>query len=251
MSLTVVNWNVQWATPRSERSPEILQRIAKHDPEVVCLTEADAELLAQDGHGYTICSQPDYGFGAVRNRRKALLWSKEPWREVDCLGDASWTVGRFVSGVTNTPLGEVTVLGICIPWSHSRTGRFGGHRRPWQDHENYLDGLAALLALTATRRTIIMGDFNQPVAQRSNVPVRLRAKLRRAIPPRMTIATAGLGHRGKRTIDHILLGADLTAESIGVIGNVHQARKLSDHFGIIANLTTRNPNPATSSTTEE
>ena len=239
MALSVVNWNVQWATPRSERSPEILQRIAQHSPAIICLTEADAGLLASDG--YTICSQPDYGFGAVRNRRKALLWSREPWAKVDCQSSAAWTVGRFVSGVTNTPLGEVTVVGICIPWSHSRTGRFGGHRRAWQDHENYLDGLAALLARTATRRTIIMGDFNQPIAQRSNVPARLRAKLRRAIPPRMTIATAGLGHRGKRTIDHIVLGEDLTAESLGVISNDHQGRKLSDHFGIVASLSVRNP----------
>ena len=247
MTLRVVNWNVEWATPRSERSPEILLRIGEHCPEIVCLTESDAGLLTAGGH--TICSQPDYGFGAVRNRRKVLLWSREPWEKVERLGSASWTVGRFVSGVTNTPLGEVTVVGVCIPWSHSRTGRFGGHSKAWQDHENYLDGLAALLARTVTRRTIIMGDFNQAIAQRSNVPAKLRAKLRSAIPPRMTIATAGLGHRGKRTIDHIALGEELTAESLGVISNVHQGRKLSDHFGIVASLSARNP--AAASPTEE
>ena len=237
MSLNVVNWNVQWATPRSQRSPEILRRIAEHSPEIICLTEVDGELLGQSG--YAICSQPDYGLGTVRNRRKVLLWSRQPWDKVDCLDGASWTVGRFVSGVTNTSQGEVTVMGICIPWSYSRTERFGGDRRAWQDHESYLDGLTELLKRVSTGRTMVVGDFNQPIAQSGNVPTSLRAKLGCAFPPRMTIATAGLGHLGKRTIDHIALGADLTAESLSVISNINQTRRLSDHFGISAQLSSR------------
>ncbi|MCY4415262.1 MAG: endonuclease/exonuclease/phosphatase family protein [Chloroflexi bacterium] len=235
--MTVVNWNVQWATPRSQRSPEILGRIAEHTPEIICLTETDAGLLAQNGH--TICSEPDYGSGAMKNRRKVLLWSKQPWDKIDCLRNTSWTVGRFVSGVTDTSLGQMLVVGICIPWSHSRTRRYGGNSEAWQDHENYLNGLADLLARTPTHRTIVVGDFNQPIAQSGNVPARLRAKLRCAIPPRMTIATAGLGSRGKRTIDHIVLSADLTAESLGIISNIHEDKKLSDHFGVAATLTTQ------------
>lgn len=240
MTLTVVNWNVQWAAPRSERSPEILRRVASHSPEVVCFTEADAGLMP--GPGFAIYSPPDYGFGPVRNRRKALLWSKQPWHKVDCQDNASWTVGRFVSGVTDTSIGKVAVMGICIPWSHSRTRRFGGDRQAWQDHETYLDGLATLLARADTRQTIVMGDFNQPIRQRSNVPARLRAKLCRAIPPSMTIVTAGLGYRGKRTIDHIVLSHDLAAQSLDVISSRrHDGKPLSDHFGIVANLSGRNP----------
>ena len=40
MKLTLVNWNVEWATPGSRRTTEILRRIDRHSPEVVCLTEA-------------------------------------------------------------------------------------------------------------------------------------------------------------------------------------------------------------------
>ena len=43
MSLRVANWNVEWATPRSRRTVEILSRISRHSPEVVCLTETHAE----------------------------------------------------------------------------------------------------------------------------------------------------------------------------------------------------------------
>lgn len=240
MTLSVVSRNVQWATPRSERSPEILRRISDHCPEIICLTEADAGLLQADG--YTICSQPDYGLGIVRNRRKVLLWSRQPWVKIDRLENAPWTVGRFVSGVTDTPLGRVAVMGICIPWSQSRTKRFGGQRQAWQDHENYLDSLTALLTRAATPRTIVMGDFNQPIGQRGNVPARLRAKLRCAIPPGMTVATAGVVCRGKRTIDHIALSTDLFADSLGVINNLRDDGKpLSDHFGIVTNLSSRIP----------
>ena len=52
--------------------------------------------------------------------------------------------GRFVSGVTRTPLGEVTVVGICIPWFGCRTEAYRASERKarWQDHEAFLDGLA-------------------------------------------------------------------------------------------------------------
>ena len=53
------------------------------------------------------------------------------------------------------------------------------------------------------------------------------------------IATAGLGFQGRRTIDHIALSQDLAAESLGVISNVHQYGDLSDHFGVVADLSVR------------
>ena len=49
MSLRLVNWNVQWATTRSPRTPEILRRIAHHSAEVVCLTETHPGLLSPRG----------------------------------------------------------------------------------------------------------------------------------------------------------------------------------------------------------
>ena len=103
MSLRVITWNVEWATPSSPRASEILRRIGRHAPEVVCLTETHVRLMPQDG--YTICAQPDYGYTVNENRRKVILWSREPWEQVDDVGINSMPPGRFVSGVTKTSLG--------------------------------------------------------------------------------------------------------------------------------------------------
>ena len=139
--MKLVNWNVQWATSRSLRRAEILRRIQRHDPEVICLTETHTGLLSQGGH--TICSQPDYGYPIKDGRRKVMLWSREPWEQVDDVGIDSMPPGRFVSGVTQTSAGEIMVLGICIPWFGSRTEarRTSERKKRWEDHEQYLAGL--------------------------------------------------------------------------------------------------------------
>ena len=236
--LGVVNWNVQWATPKSVRLPEILRRINAHTPEIVCLTEADTGLLAESGH--VIYSRPD-GLYAVKRRRKVLLWSREPWDQVDDLGIGSMPPGRFVSGVTQTSMGEVVVIGVCIPWHGSRT-RYsddGLNRKAWEDHLQFLALLPELLERMRHRRLIVMGDFNQQVGQRGYAPGHVRYALKSAMPPWLTIATSALGLTGRRSIDHIALGEDLAAMSLGTIGNMHENQKLSDHFGVFAEVSAR------------
>ena len=233
VSLKLVNWNVEWAA--SAKLREILNRIDQRDPEVICLTETHVEILSRDGH--TICSQPDYGYPNKEGRkRKVLLWSREPWQQVDDVGIESMPPGRFVSGVTQTSLGEVTVIGICIPWARSRVRKTGVKRKMWEDHEQYLDSLCEILNRAPAERLIVMGDFNQRIQQGSHVPHKLRSALQSVIASRMTVATSGLGFQGRRSIDHIALSSDLAAESLRVISNIHGERKLSDHFGVVANL---------------
>ena len=38
--------------------------------------------------------------------RMVLLWSREPWQQVDDVGSDAMPPGKFVSGVTRTPLGR-------------------------------------------------------------------------------------------------------------------------------------------------
>ena len=240
MSLIVVNWNVEWATPKSRRTAEILNGIGRHGPEVACLTETHDELLSQ--HGHTICSQPDYGYTVKERRRKVMLWSREPWHQVDDNGNDSMPPGRFVSGVTQTSVGEVTVIGICIPWFGSRTeaNRKVERRVPWEDHEQYLDGLTEVFERTDARRLIVMGDFNQIVGPGSRARPELRLALRKAFSPSMEIATSGLVFQGRKSIDHIALSPDWAVSSVSVISNIHEGRKLSDHFGVVADLSVQN-----------
>ena len=236
MSLRVLNWNVEWATPRSRRTPEILSRIRDRTPEVVCLTETHDELLAREGHA--ACSQRDYGYPITEHRRKVMLWSREPWEQVDDVGIDSMPPGRFVSGVTQTSLGPVTVIGVCIPWFGSRTEKRRGpeRKRRWDDHEKYLAGLTEILGRGTAERLIVMGDFNQVVGPSGHAPTELRSALLRAFPPGVTIATSALAFRGRRSIDHIALSGDLAVERVDVVPHLHEKGCLSDHFGAFAEV---------------
>ena len=234
--MKLVNWNVEWATPTSQRGAEVLRRINDHAPDVVCLTESHNGLLSQRGH--TICSQADYGYKTTVYRRKVMLWSREPWEQVNDVGLESLPPGRFVSGLTQTPLGAVTVVGVCIPWFGSRTeARRGSERkRRWEEHEKYLAGLTKVLRGHAAKRLIVMGDFNQIVGAGSRAPRELQLALQGAFPSSMTIATAGLAFEGRGSIDHIVLSKDLAAKPPEVINNVHDSTRLSDHFGVVADV---------------
>ena len=239
MTLTIVNWNVEWATPKSKRSPEIVRRIAEHRPDIICLTETHEDLLDDHG-GHAILCCRDHGHQIVKGRRKVMIWSAQPWHQVDCIGDAALPPGRFVSGVTSTPLGETTVIGICIPWSGSRTQKFGGTQKQWQDHEKYLDALIQFLPSIETPNLVVLGDFNQAIGQRSNVPIRLRDKLQAAFSPDFNIPTASLCHNGKFSIDHLALRSGLSVASLDAISNIGlNGRRLSDHFGVAATLATQ------------
>ena len=234
--MKLVNWNVQWATPRSTRRVEILRRIQRHDPEVICLTETHTGLLSQGGH--TICSQPDYGYPMKDGRRKVMLWSREPWEQVNDVEIDSMPPGRFVSGVTRTSAGEITVIGVCISWSGSRTEarRESERKKRWEDHEQYLVGLTEVLKRASAKRLIVVGDFNQAIGSGSRAPQKLRSALREAFPPDMTIVTSVLAFQGRKCIDHIAFSNDLAFTSLGVVSNVHDGKKLSDHFGVVADL---------------
>ena len=234
--MILVNWNVQWVTPRSSRRAEILRSIQRHDPEVICLTETHTGLLSQGGH--TICSQPDYGYPIKDGRRKVMLWSREPWDQIDQVGIDSMPPGRFVSGVTQTSVGEIMVLGICIPWFGSRTEarRTSERKKRWEDHEQYLAGLTEILGRASAKRLIVVGDFNQAIGPGSRAPIKLRSALREAFPPGMNIVTSALAFQGRKCIDHIALSDDLAFTALGVISNILEGKKLSDHFGVAAGL---------------
>ena len=237
--LKALTWNVEWASPRSPRRAEILARIDEHAPDLICLTETHAALLGSGGH--TIHSQADFGYRLVDGRRKALLWSREPWLAVDDFGDELMPPGRFIAGTTRAPLGDVDVIGVCIPWSGSRTHPSSSpRRRMWQDHHEYVERLGRFLEGRNGRRLIVLGDFNRRNGGGVGIS-QIQAALNRTKAPGLNIVTSDLEFNGRKTIDHIALGAGLHCESVKTISNLHGDRKLSDHFGVAATIVPREP----------
>lgn len=264
MTLTLVNWNVDWVPKTGGeteilRRNEILNRIKGHCPEVVCLTEASIGLLSDSG--CRILSQPDQSSikkGLGDRRRIVLLWSRNPWTDINDLGSESLRRGRFVSGVTETSIGEVAVVGICIPWSASPY--VGSNVPRWKHHRQYSGILQGVLKeayeKASGKRLIIMGDLNlklglpwRPSSKPSSIDhSQARLTLEKAIPAGVTIVTRDIKYKRNRInyrgIDHIALSEDLRTNSLRAINDfTEDGMRLSDssHFGVVAQISAQKP----------
>ena len=107
----------------------------------------------------------------------------------------------------------------------------------WEDHEKYLGALTEVLGQATAKRLIVMGDFNQAIGSGSRARHDLRLALQNAFPSSMKIHTSELVFQGRKSIDHIALSNDWVVGALDVISNIHEGRKLSDHFGVVADLT--------------
>ena len=231
MSLRVVNWNVKWA---KKHRAEILRRIDGHAPDLICLTETHVDFLPNNGH--QIESEADYGYPIKEGRRKVVLWSRSPWTDVDMVGHPDLPPGRFVAGRTTSNLGEVTVVGVCIPWksAHVRSGR----RKVWEDHIAYLNGLDHILGILGIEGLVVVGDFNQRMSGRW-VRKDAAKRLKEVISTKLEFATATISFNGKETIDHLAHARDMIADDVESISNQSEGGELSDHFGVTLTLQDR------------
>lgn len=229
--IKVLLWNVHWQRAGTPGGMAIRRTIAEHQPDLICLAEANVDLLGPDNR---ITSSADFGGPSKEGRRKVVLWSRWPWQEVDSLGDEILPAGRFVRGRLLVPGGPIDVLGVCIPWdgAHVKMGRKDA--RPWQEHARYLDGLKCILGRSKDHaRTIILGDFNQAIP-RTRAPRAIHERLIDVFQPSLDVATEGLidGLRSP-AIDHLTHGAGIRVHSVRALPNVNeQGRRISDHVGL-------------------
>lgn len=230
----IATWNLAWAKPGSSALTTMLSRLKTHNSDIVCFTECYTDGVPNNG--YVITGEPDWGYASHPERRKVLLWSKSPWSRVDQLGHSEMPSGRFISAETETPLGKLKVIGVCIPWrdAHVRTGR--SDREPWEDHLGYLSSLGRILQ-DQPERTVLLGDFNQRVPRRWT-PKKVHHSLLASLNHKFNIVTGGLLQPvDAQAIDHIAVSSDLKSEAIVTISNTSEDnRKLSDHFGVTARV---------------
>lgn len=231
-SLKVATWNLEWASARSQRGKVFDSVLATAGADILCLTEAHATNFSDAYH--VIAADPDYGYEQKPGRRKVFLGSRNPWCDVDELGSNSLPSGRYIAGTTDTTLGPVRVVGVCIPWrdAHVRTGR--KDRKPWEDHEAYIAGLKRILSDRKEDRAMVLGDFNQALPRRHQ-PAELEAQLEDCLSG-FTVLTRGTSSVGRSAIDHIAVSKSLQGEVDQIFSREQKGLRLSDHFGLSANV---------------
>jgi len=232
--MNYLTWNLEWTPPKSRRANLIMEHVTAANPDVVCFTEVLRDLIPP---GHLIEAAPDYGYPIKDGRRKVVLWSREPWTEVDSVGDETMPSGRFISGITS----GIRVVGICIPWkdAHVKTGR--RDRDPWEDHLSYCHGLARVLVRYTDQPfpVCVLGDYNQRIPRVSQ-PLSVFEALMKAIPSHFNIATSGLTDaEGYNLIDHIAVSPTLRVTVNGILPKFTQdGTRLSDHAGVHATIQT-------------
>ncbi|MYD09231.1 MAG: endonuclease/exonuclease/phosphatase family protein [Chloroflexi bacterium] len=234
--MRILNWNTQWLGPRSRggRYQAARALIAGHEADVVCLTEARAELMPSGGQ--TIMSERS-GAGAIENSggRKVVLWSRRRWRNVDTLGSPELPEGRFVRAETEVSGQTWTFVGKCIPYHAYRTGEawIPNRLKAWEGACRYLDALRedVLPKLRNRERVVLLGDFNLQIPPfgypRAGSEVDQK---RRATFGGWLIPTSGI-HRG--FIDHVAMSTDLRVDCLRFISKIApDGQRLSDHNGV-------------------
>ncbi len=161
--IRVGTWNVWWAKRSSERAGPITRMLTAANCDILCVTEGgDADVFPEGGH--VIDAGTDWGCPipkASPGRRKVMLWSKQPWTPIFDPLQGELPPGRLVAGTTDTPMGRLTVVGICIPWRDAHVRNCRRDRAPWQDHLAWLSGFERLSYARSDFRTVVLGDFNQ------------------------------------------------------------------------------------------
>lgn len=186
--------------------------------------------------GHLIGADADYGYSIKHDRRKVILWSKEPWEDVDNFGNSDLPSGRFVAGSTQTPVGKLRIIGVCIPWSHAHVSSGQRNRKPWDDHIAFIEHLKPVLE-AAPEPTVLVGDFNQSLP-RSRAPIRVEGALRELLASRMKVATESVQNEmGARCIDHIAHTHSIRTNNVEIVPAVSpEGLRLSDHFGVCATM---------------
>ncbi|MER9456575.1 endonuclease/exonuclease/phosphatase family protein [Mesorhizobium sp. M0478] len=231
-SALFVTWNVERKNPSSRQALTMVERIAALSPDVVCLTEAFEGSTAELG-GFVISVKGVSWSREVALERKVVLWSRNPWTYVDPLGNQELQTGGFIAATTRTPLGDIRVLGVCIPYHLASPMGVVPRCPAWSQQILFLEGLKHVVASkSAELPMVVLGDYNQFVP-RIWGPKAASLALSEALKG-LSICTGGqINGVDRPAIDHIALSPELQSLSVwGIDEHDGDGRKMSDHFGV-------------------
>ncbi len=186
--------------------------------------------------GHALWAERPAGDWFNQDERKVLIWSKQPWTASAISSSADIDQSRYVTAATETPVGEVTVLGVCIPWHMAEvTHRTGRKRKPWELHLDYLEVLAELLAGTEGP-VVVAGDFNQQVPRAKYGNRAAALALESAFEPLAILTRGTVPGCDRQGIDHIAVSEDLRPISVAGWRNKVNGNRMSDHDGAVVEV---------------
>jgi endonuclease/exonuclease/phosphatase family metal-dependent hydrolase len=232
----LVTWNIERRNPATRQARTMMERIAALSPDVVCLTEA-FEGSTETLGGYEVSVKGVLWSDEAPKERKAVLWSREPWTDVAPAQSAELQSGGLIAATTRTRMGEIRVIGVCVPYHLASPVGIVPKCPPWSQQFLYLRGLKSVVT---SRRpplpVVLLGDFNQFVPRIWGSKAAGLA-LTEALDD-LSVCTGGpIPGVNRPAIDHVAVSSDLQACSVqGLDEHDVDGRKMSDHFGLAVRI---------------
>ena len=233
MSATILTWNLERKKVNSPYGKLAISHLFDQLPDVIAVSETRTDFPTHDG--FTIYAQKPNGRFAD-NERKILIWSKNPWSKVDDLGDIGLPTGRFISGVTKTPIGEIRVVGVCIPYHMADVVYGTKDKKPWEQHITFLKTLPSILQ-NYTRPIVVAGDFNQRFPRVKFGHRTAALEMERTFKNYDIVTHGTIAGLSREGIDHIAISEKLKTEKVWGWYNIINDKRLSDHDGAGCRIT--------------
>jgi hypothetical protein len=228
--MKLATWNAEWAKASGSRGRRVAAEILSCGSEIFVLTEGYRSLFP--AHGHVVDAGGDWGYDVKdKSQRKVLMWSENPWTDVDEIGSPRLPGGRFVSAITETTIGPIRIIGVCIPFSMAHVASGLKNRDAWEDHKTYLCELKELL-MGVSDPFVIAGDYNQRIPA-GRQPKKIASLLDEVLHG-LVVPTAG--HVDPPLIDHVAHSPGLISNVVGTIPGSDSEGKLTDHTGAVVEL---------------
>ena len=232
--MRIATWNLERKKPTTPRGAEAIDHLRGLNADVIVATEARTNLPVGDGQLFFSGAPRGSRFAA--DERKVVVWTKGESEPLDI--DSPIDPSRFVAIKTETSIGTITVLGICITWHMAEvTYHSGPKKKPWEEHFAYLEHLTPIFE-QIDGPLVVAGDYNQRIPRQKGGNLAAADALQATFDG-LSIATTGILPGCTRPgIDHIATSRHLRA--VNVTGWPHDVNgnRLSDHDGAMCELGT-------------
>ncbi len=233
--MKIVTWNLERKKPTTPTGAAGVARLAAEKADIIVLTEARTSHLEESG--FRVDSGPPVWPYLQPDEREVLMWSPSKWTDVDTVGHERLLPGGFVSAITETELGPIRFIGLCIPWHMMKT-EHESKAKPWKYHIEFCEILRELLdQRDRSLPHVLAGDFNQAIPRIRYGNHAAAAALEAALHEFDVVTQGTIPGCAQPGIDHIAIDAHLRADSVHGWPKNDGGVLMSDHDAAVAELT--------------